>query len=68
MLPDGRLVGTFVGFLVPGTLLLLLFAVLIPAFWFVTVWRHRHQLEVSNSQGRRGGAVCRCQSGAGLVT
>ncbi len=45
-LPNGRLVGTFVGFLVPGTLLLLLFAVLIPGFWFITVWRHRHQLEV----------------------
>ncbi|KAL4457343.1 hypothetical protein ABPG75_012208 [Micractinium tetrahymenae] len=53
-LPDGRLVGTYVGFMVPGILLLFLFAVLIPAFWFVTVWRHRHQLEDPLIQAKYG--------------
>lgn len=45
--PGGGFVGTFVKYMVPGCLMLILYALVIPAFWFAAVYLNRHKLDVS---------------------
>jgi hypothetical protein len=57
--PDGGFVGTFVKYMVPGCLLLILYALVIPAFWFAAVYLNRHKLDVRKrgaGGGRKAGA------------
>ena len=37
--------GTYVKYLVPGIILLVFFAAVIPLFWFFILWVNRHRLE-----------------------
>lgn len=41
----GSYVGTYVKYLVPGTILLVIFAAIIPLFWFFILWVNRRRLD-----------------------
>lgn len=38
---------TYIKYMVPGIALLIVFAVVIPGFWFLILWYNRKQLDVS---------------------
>lgn len=44
--PDGGFVSTYLKYMPPGIIMLIVFALAIPAFWFMAVHRNRHRLEV----------------------
>lgn len=41
----------YIKYMVPGIALLIVFAIIIPAFWFLVLWYHRNQLDVSTEGG-----------------
>lgn len=55
--PNGNFVHTFLKYLGPGIIMLLIFALFIPAFYFMAVHRNRNRLEV-RSWGGAGGGCC----------
>ena len=42
----GSFVGVYLRYMIPGILLLIIFALVIPGFWFLTVYLNRHRLDV----------------------
>jgi hypothetical protein len=53
---SGSFVGVFLRYMIPGILLLIIFALVIPGFWFLTVYLNRRNLDVS-------AAARQCQAG-----
>lgn len=45
--PGGGFVGTYVKYMIPGCLMLILYALVIPGFWFAAVYLNRKRLDVS---------------------
>jgi hypothetical protein len=61
--PGGGFVGTYVKYMIPGCLMLILYALVIPGFWFAAVYLNRKRLDVSElPQGARMGVVGSCIS------
>lgn len=47
--PDGDFVSTYIKYMPPGIIMIIVFALAIPGFWFMAVHANRHRLEVSCS-------------------
>ena len=45
--PDGGFVSTYVKYMPPGIIMIIVFALLIPGFWFMAVHTNRTRLDVS---------------------
>lgn len=45
--PDGGFVSTYVKYMPPGIMMIIVFALLIPGFWFLAVHTNRTRLDVS---------------------
>lgn len=45
--PDGGFVSTYVKYMPPGIMMIIVFALLIPGFWFMAVHTNRTRLDVS---------------------
>jgi hypothetical protein len=43
--PGGSFTAIYIRYMVPGAIMLLLFAIGIPALWFYVTWKNRHQLD-----------------------
>ncbi len=48
-----RGVAWHIKYMVPGVALLIVFALIIPGFWFLILWYNRNKLDVSGSAAKR---------------
>ena len=52
--PGGKLAPIYLRYMIPGAIMLFMFAIVVPAFFFVVIWRNRHRLDERATAERYG--------------
>jgi len=52
--PGGKLVPIYVRYMIPGAIMLFIFAILVPAFFFMVIWRNRRRLDEPTTAAKYG--------------